>query len=498
MVGLAGLAGLALTPAPAEAAPERDRFSAAGYLRVNARPDFQGGGSRLGLWNINGRLLNEGQYGTLELKLDVLPQVAGSSDAWTTLRAKIEGDSVQAGDASNGRLDRFRLSQLYVQAGNVLGDDVIFQMGTLHFYWGDLGLYDMRPSDLFFDTVGLSARYQKGIVDLLVGFGDAGYGLSPDQYSTILTGGGAVKLRPLDRVEVGLGGQYYFEPKSEGNRFAPHSTPLPASASYEDYARGEVSRTFFANSNDPNALFPRPEPLEADSYKLVAYLGFGGFGPLQWNSLYVNYLRRHPRSFYTESFEGQDYTIYIKELTDEITEFNVGNQMQLQVVPNWLDVSWAFLYGYHTDADDTVTASERNRTIWSTVVRAQTYLTPTLHVLTEYSYASEHSRQGNLWRGHHDSVFQSSDGLADNEGLEFGDLDTRNTWQAKAGLVLNPAGRGVFTRPSIRLLYGYQNSTMHNAFGNAFSQSLDQFEQFTETKDRHAHSLVSLEAEAWF
>jgi len=61
--------------APAQAVPQRDRASAAGYLRVMARPDFQGGGSRLGLWNINGRLLNEGPYGALELKLDVLPQL---------------------------------------------------------------------------------------------------------------------------------------------------------------------------------------------------------------------------------------------------------------------------------------------------------------------------------------------------------------------------------------------------------------------------------------
>ena len=38
-----------------------DRFSAGGYFRIAARPDFQGGKSQLGLWNISGRLLNETQ-----------------------------------------------------------------------------------------------------------------------------------------------------------------------------------------------------------------------------------------------------------------------------------------------------------------------------------------------------------------------------------------------------------------------------------------------------
>lgn len=496
--GLTAGLTLMLAPVDAGAVPSRDRFSAAGYLRMNARPDFQGGGSRLGLWNINGRLLNEGQYAALELKLDLLERVPGAADPWTSVRAKIEGDSVQAGDPSNGRLDRFRLTQLYVQAGNVLGEDVVFQMGTLHYYWGDLGLYDMRLSELFYDTMGLSAHYQKGMVDLLVGVGDAGYGLSPDQYSTILTGGGTLKLRPLDGLEFGVGGQYYFEPKSAGNRFAPHGTPLPKGISYADYSRREIARTFAEDSINPIDTFPNPQPLEADSYKLVGYVGFGGFGPLQWNSFYFNYMRRHPQGFYTERFEGRDYPIYVKELTDERTELNLGNQMQIEVLPGLFDVSWAFLYGYSKDADDSITASERNRTFWSTVIRGQTYLTPTVHFLTEYSYANERSRQGNLWRGQFDSVFQSRDGLADSEGFEFGDLDTRKTWQAKAGFVLNPTGRGIFTRPSLRLLYGYQKSNMHNAFGNSFSTSLDQFDQFTENTSRKTHSLVSLEAEAWF
>ena len=53
-------------------------------------------------------------------------------------------------------------------------------------------------------------------------------------------------------------------------------------------------------------------------------------------------------------------------------------------------------------------------------------------------------------------------------------------------------------RPSLRVLYGVQYSNMHDAFGNSFVQTLDQFNQFHETGDRHWHHVVGLEAEAWF
>jgi hypothetical protein len=50
-----------------------DRFSASGYFSLATRPDWQGGNGRLGLWNLYGRLMNEGSYSMLELggwKLD--------------------------------------------------------------------------------------------------------------------------------------------------------------------------------------------------------------------------------------------------------------------------------------------------------------------------------------------------------------------------------------------------------------------------------------------
>ena len=43
-----------------------------GYFRVAARPDLQGGAGRLGYWNLYGRLMNEGSYGMVELRYDVL------------------------------------------------------------------------------------------------------------------------------------------------------------------------------------------------------------------------------------------------------------------------------------------------------------------------------------------------------------------------------------------------------------------------------------------
>ena len=57
-------------------------------------------------------------------------------------------------------------------------------------------------------------------------------------------------------------------------------------------------------------------------------------------------------------------------------------------------------------------------------------------------------------------------------------------------IIINPAGYGIFTRPSLRVLYGVQHSNMHDAFGNSFVQTLNQFNQFRETGDRHWHHVV--------
>jgi hypothetical protein len=103
-----------------------------------------------------------------------------------------------------------------------------------------------------------------------------------------------------------------------------------------------------------------------------------------------------------------------------------------------------------------------------------------------------------MWREHFDSVYQNTGGVADARGLEYGDTAERDTWQLKIGPVLSPLGRGIYTRPSLRILYGLQYSNMQNAFGQNLESSLDQFNQFGAPVDHHWHSVVSLEAETWF
>ena len=146
-----------------------------GYARVMARPDLQGGSGRLGYWNLYGRLLNEGPYANLDFNYDILEPKVDALTPWTTVHMRVEGGSIGGTDPGNGRLDNFRLSQLHILAGNVLLNDVTWQVGTLESTMGDLGLYDMRPAQIFHETVGMSARYQQGRSDLLLGIGDSGY-----------------------------------------------------------------------------------------------------------------------------------------------------------------------------------------------------------------------------------------------------------------------------------------------------------------------------------
>lgn len=485
-------AGLLARPAVADVA--EDRFTAAGYFRVMTRPDLQGGDSRLGFWNLYGRLLNEGPYAMLELRLALLEEHPATRDVWTRVHARVEGGSVANLDPGGGSLAHFRLSQLYVQAGNLLLEDVTWQLGTLEHYYGELGLYDLRPATLFFDTVGLSARYQRGPFDLLVGVGDAGFALRGVEYSTILTGGASLRARLGDHVEVGVGGQLYVEPEVEGNRFAPYQTP---GIDYEDFVRGEVAQSFLEENPGMEEFFPRPVATSSASWKAVAYLGFGGLGPIRWNSLFANALRLHPDNFVSETFEGRLYDVYVTDFTDERYQINVGNEMQLVLLPGRLDLVWAALYGRHWDRDNDIVAAESDRSFASTVARFQLYVTETTHLLAETSLAREVSENGNLYREHVDSVFQSSGGVSDPRGLEFGDSDERRTWQGKIGWVLSPLGTGIYTRPSLRVLYGVQHSSQNNAFGNDFVDSLDDFNAFPN-QERHWHHVLALEAETWF
>ena len=185
------------------------------------------------------------------------------------------------------------------------------------------------------------------------------------------------------------------------------------------------------------------------------------------------------------------------DLTDERDVLLLGDEIQLKVIPGRFDIVWAGLYGRHWDGDNEFVPSDHARKYMSTVIRGQVYITDTVHWLTETSIAKEVSLNGNAYREHSDSIFQNTAGLPDTRGLENGDTDTRYTWQGKAGVVLNPLGRGVYTRPSLRFLYGVQYSNQNNAFGNSFVENIDQYNEFGNV-ERHWHQVLAIETEVWF
>ena len=485
---------LSLVSFTALADAQTSRFSAGGYFRIMTRPDFQGGDSRLGLWNLSGRLLNEGPYGMLQLQLNMLQTDPGRQEPWALVNARIEGGSVANADKGGGGLQNFRVSGLFVQAGNILLNRVTWQVGTLDFYPGDLGLYDFRPANIFFDTVGVSGTWHGDGLDVLLGVGDSGYATRGTNYDTIFTAGAWVKAKLWSYAELGFGGQLGLEPQIVGNRLAPYATP---GIDYADYVRHEVVKHYF-EANPREDRLPLPAARSSQSWRLVGYLGFGKLGPIKWSSLYAHLAKKHPDNFSTEVYGGATYTLYTHDLTDQRYEAQVGNEMQLVLWPGVLDAAWGLLYGRDLNNDNTVAAGEDNRWYMSTVLRVQAYATEQIHFLVESSIAQEKSLNGNLWREHVDSVFQSDQGLSNPRGLQYGDTDTRNTWQMKGGVVFNPAGKGVYNRPSLRLLYGLQYSNVQAAFANTFSSSLSQDQEFPQPTERHWHSVIALEAEGWF
>ncbi len=472
-----------------------DRVSGGGYYRIMARPDFQGGIGRLGFWNLYGRLLNEDPFASLELKLDMLQAPPGSSNTTASIHAKIEGGTVANADIRNGSFAFFRLAQLYAEVGNVFLDRVTWRLGTLeYFFGGDLSLYDRKPAALFTDTVGLMATYRRDRFDVMVGVGDSGFATRGLNYAPLFNAGAGATLRILPgHLELGGGAQIAWEPFVEGNRNSSYVSP---GLRYEDFVRKEVILHF--NETNPGQVgqFTRPQPAgqSSTSWRAVGYLGFGDVGPLKWNKTFVAYRRLHPDNFYDEGA----FRIYIADLTRDRYQFEFGNEALFTIWPNRVDAAWSVLYGDDTNFANTIAAGEDNRTYLSTVLRLQVYLTRTVHVLLEGVLAQERSKNGNLWREHYDSIFKNTARIPDARGLEMGDASTRNTMQLKGGLVLNPTGLGIYARPSIRLLYGVQYSTMQAAFGNGFSESLGQFNEFPVGSERHWHHLISLESEGWF
>jgi hypothetical protein len=484
------LLGLAILPAQGASA------RVGGYVRVMARPGLQGGAGRLGHWNLYGRLMNEGPYGMLDLDLDVLEPAPGVGTPWSRVHARIEGGSVGSADPSDGSLAGYRLSQLYVTAGSVLLKDMTWQAGTLESTMGDLGLYDMRPAQVFHDTVGLSGRWERGPVDLLVGVGDSGFGVRKDRYNPVLTGGGSIRVALGKRLQLGLGGEKLIEPGVRGNTTAPYDTPGLA---YEDWVRGEVVQAYRAEHPIAADRFPDPVLRKADGHSAFFYLGTGdGDGRFfEWMSTYVRYDKRLPEGPGEDSYASETHDIHVTSLTDERRALTVGSEALFNLAGGRLQWVQGVLWGKRWDGDNDLVPSDHAAEFASVVERLQFAATPTVGVLFETSWAEEESQNGNRYRTHSDSIFANTNGVPDTRGLEHGDAETRKTWQGKGGFVLTPLGPGVWSRPTLRLLYGTQWSSENNAFSNRFVESLDQYNEFGNV-DQHWHHLLALEAEAWF
>lgn len=67
----------------------------------------------------------------------------------------------------------------------------------------------------------------------------------------------------------------------------------------------------------------------------------------------------------------------------------------------------------------------------------------------------------------------------------------------KVDIATHSNGPGIFNRPSLGLLCGLQCSSQNQAWGRAFSNSLERYNIFSGTES-HRHSVFAIEAEAWF
>lgn len=401
-----------------------------GYFRLAARPDLVGGDGRLGTSPFYGRLLNEGPWGLLDLRQSLVKGEEGAP--WGMLSLRVEGGSVGAGDPTNGSLLGFRLSQLYLSAGNVGFRDVTFRVGTLETTFGDLWLYDARPTQMLVDVLGASATWARGGGEVIVGMGDAGWSIHGARYHVVGSVGGSARHRG-DHGEIGIGGQAWFEP-ADGDPEAPGDTA-------------------------------------ARAWKVAGTVGFGDVGPLRWNRLQVILLRRLPDAPRVEVVDGEEVRTRVARETDQRHELLVGDEIELDLVPDRLEIAAAALFEHRFDPDTRDGAeAATNRTSISGVLRAQVALTPVISLLGETSLAREVMRS-TVPRG------ASPDGGA-----------RKDTWQGKAGVVVSPAGPGLGSRPALRALYGAQHCNLPNAWPGAPPTG----------GDARWHHLVSLEAEAWF
>jgi len=490
------------------------------YVRASAQDDFGYNSPTLGWSPFYGRLMNETPWLMADFGYHVVrPEAPGAPRA--TLFMRIEGGSFRGYDKGQGGLGNFNINHIWVETENVLAKTLVTQTGNLWYNMGYIGIFDNFTSQVFYDTVGFRAGQRTKYFEYFAGAGDSGWsiyrnrsydGWEGHQYAVIPTVGGLVKLnlyeiqalksfsnKFMPKWQIGTTFQMMWERESETNRGSPNQTP---SVAYADVMRGEAFKKFMLENPGNSDFFPWAQNTGANYWRGTLWTGFGGpeFGPLKiyWNDLSVRFEKKAPQIAVRETYDNESKDIYISAFTDERYEFTLYDEIQIRLLPNHFDLNAGFAYGKSWDNDNRIRPDDHNSTRYSVVVRPMWYITEHLHYLLELVYSREKSEIGNRYREHFNSIKSNTGGIPDVDGLEWGDTDTKHTYQIKTGFTINPAGRGIYSRPVIRLLYGVQHSNVQGAFGNSFEESLNRRNQFNLNRDIHWHHMVRVEFEHWF
>lgn len=496
------------------------------YFRISAQDDFGYNAATLGWSPFYGRLMNETPWMMAQFGYHIL-RPEKISDPRATFILRLEGGSFRNTDKDSGSLAKFSFTQVYLETENIPVRHFVTVTGSLWYNMGYIGIYDNFTAQVFWETMGIRAGQRYDKLEYYIGAGDSGYNIYQSRknnsdfkhldYNTIPTLGALLKLnlykfgfmKPvagvLPYIQLGVSYQHMWERENSSLPGAPGQTPIIL---YSDVMRREVLKKFLAENPGQGDFFPFSQSQSANYFRGTFWLGFAGpqFGPvaLRWNDLSIKIERKAPEIGYTETYNGESKDIYISEFTNERYELLIMDEMHWQLIPERLDMNIGLAFGSSWDNDNTVRPDDYNKVSMSAVIRPQFYFNNFLHYLLEVSLAKEISTIGLRYREHHDSVM-SNNGLAldgypapDTQGLQWGDTDTKYTLQVKTGPVLNPTGRGIYARPSVRLLFGAQYSNVHAAFGNTLVESFDRRNNFRVNKDIHWHYMVRIEAEHWF
>ncbi|RME03886.1 MAG: hypothetical protein D6805_04945 [Planctomycetota bacterium] len=477
-----------------------------GYFRVYARTDFGKGAKTLGWWNLYGRLMNERPWFTFGISQKFLRQ-RSETDPGVRVYGRIEGDSFRVGDEKQGSLSSFSLTQIYLEVVNIPYRHFVVQLGTLWYNMGYIGIYDWYVAQSFWETVGVRAGMRYRDMEWFVALGDSGYDVYQRRkqtfedagYDSVPTVGGLFKVK-LGEVWLGSSVMLRYEFGDSASKNAPRQTD---SVDYRDVLRGDVLERYLdANPSDPNGdFFPASRAVDDFSWRWTFWLGFGGVRlggiRLRWNDFSVSLEKKPADQALRFSANGVTKDVYISRFTDERYELLVLDESYWELSSR-VDMVMGIFFSYAWDGDNRYRPDDQNRLAFSILFRPQIYLTDYFHLLNEVSFAVERSLIGNRYREHFDSLTTNTDGVFDPEGLEWGDTDIKYTLQFKTGLVFNPFGKGIYNRPSIRLLFGVQYSNVHAAFKNSYEESLARQNLFNARKDLHWHYMISLEVEHWF